>query len=57
VACAALVVMGWSLSNAYQRVLEARPGSAPTDGQLETLRRLAEDLRKSQNAPCPADSQ
>jgi protein-tyrosine phosphatase len=41
VVCAALVVMGWSLTEAYQRVLEVRPDAAPTDGQLEVLRRFA----------------
>ena len=41
VVCAALVVMGWSLTEAYQRVLEARPEASPTDGQLEALRAFA----------------
>ena len=41
VACAALLMMGWSLTDAYQRVLEVRSGSAPNDGQLATLRALA----------------
>jgi len=42
VVCAALLLMGWSLPEAYQRVLEVRPEAAPTDGQLATLRALAE---------------
>jgi protein-tyrosine phosphatase len=41
VVCAALLMMGWSLPDAYQRVLEVRSDSAPTDGQLATLRALA----------------
>jgi hypothetical protein len=39
--CATLVVMGWSLTEAYQRVLEVRPEAAPTDGQLTVLRALS----------------
>jgi len=34
VVCAALVMLGWSLRDAYQRVLEVRPEAAPTDAQL-----------------------
>jgi protein-tyrosine phosphatase len=41
VVCAALVIMGWSLTDAYQRVLEVRPEAAPTDAQLAVLRALA----------------
>jgi protein-tyrosine phosphatase len=41
VVCAALVVMGWPLTDAYQRVLEVRPEAAPTDGQLAVLRAFA----------------
>ena len=41
VVCGALVLMGWSLTEAYQRILEVRPEAAPTDGQLEVLRALA----------------
>lgn len=41
VACAALVLQGWSLEDAYRRVIECRPGAAPTDGQLASLRALA----------------
>jgi protein-tyrosine phosphatase len=44
VVCAALLMMGWSLTDAYQRVVEVRPDSAPTDGQLSTLRALAAEL-------------
>ena len=44
VVCAALLMMGWSLTQAYQRVLEVRPESAPTDGQLAVLRALAAEL-------------
>lgn len=41
VVCAALVVLGWSLTEAYQRVLEVRPEAAPTDAQLAALRAFA----------------
>jgi protein-tyrosine phosphatase len=41
VVCAALLLMGWSLPDAYQRVLEVRPEAAPTDGQLAVLRAFA----------------
>ena len=44
VTCAALLTMGWSLADAYQRVLEVRSDSAPTDGQLATLRALADEI-------------
>ncbi|HVC33610.1 MAG TPA: dual specificity protein phosphatase [Chloroflexota bacterium] len=44
VVCAALVLMGWSLQDAYRRVLEVRPEAAPTDGQLEAVRALAAEL-------------
>jgi atypical dual specificity phosphatase len=50
VVCAALLLMGWSLTEAYQRVLEARPESAPTDGQLATLRALAGELSSRQDS-------
>jgi protein-tyrosine phosphatase len=40
VACAALVLQGWSLEDAYRRVTERRAAAAPTDGQLTTLRSL-----------------
>jgi protein-tyrosine phosphatase len=46
VVCAALVMMGWSLTEAYQRVLEVRPEAAPTDGQLAVLRALCADLTR-----------
>jgi protein-tyrosine phosphatase len=41
VACAALVLHGWSLHDAYTRVLRSRPRASPTDGQLAALRELA----------------
>lgn len=41
VVCAALMRMGWSLDDAYRRVLEVRPGAMPTEGQLLALRELA----------------
>ena len=44
VVCAALVMMGWSLTEAYQRVAAVRPEVAPTDGQLATLNALAAEL-------------
>jgi protein-tyrosine phosphatase len=44
VVCAALVMMGWSLTEAYQRVLEVRPEAAPTDGQLAVLRAFSAQL-------------
>ena len=40
VACAALVLQGWSLEDAYRRVTERRAVAAPTDGQLASLRAL-----------------
>ena len=40
VACAALVLQGWSLEDAYRRVTERRSLAAPTDGQLASLRTL-----------------
>jgi hypothetical protein len=43
VVCAALVTMGWSLNEAYLRVLEVRPEASPTDGQLAVLRAFAAD--------------
>ena len=45
VACAALMVQGWSLEDAYRRVIEHRPAAAPTDGQLASLRALAASAR------------
>lgn len=41
VACAALLLQGWRLEDAYRRVIECRRAAAPTDGQLATLRALA----------------
>ena len=40
VACAALILQGWSLEDAYRRVTERRSVAAPTDGQLASLRAL-----------------
>lgn len=40
VACAALVLQGWSLQDAYQRVTNRRPAAAPTDGQVASLHSL-----------------
>ena len=40
VACAALILQGWSLEDAYRRITEHRPAAAPTDGQLSSLRML-----------------
>jgi hypothetical protein len=44
VVCAALVMLGWSLPDAYQRVLEVRPEAAPTDAQLAVLRAVSAEL-------------
>lgn len=41
VACAALLLQGWTLEDAYRRVTDCRSAAAPTDGQLATLRSLA----------------
>jgi hypothetical protein len=41
VVCAALLMMGSSLTDAYQRVVEVRPEAAPTDA---TLRAFAAEL-------------
>jgi protein-tyrosine phosphatase len=46
VVCAALLMMGWSLTDAYQRVLEVRPEAAPTDGQLAVLKALATEVSR-----------
>jgi protein-tyrosine phosphatase len=56
VVCAALLMMGWSLTEAYQRVLEVRPESAPTDGQLGVLRALAADLSAGKGVPAAPQS-
>jgi protein-tyrosine phosphatase len=40
IACAVLMRQGWSLADAYRRVVEARHGAAPTEGQLAALRSL-----------------
>jgi len=44
VVCASLLLMGWPLTAAYQKVMEVRPGAAPTDGQMAALRALADRL-------------
>ena len=44
VACAALVLTGWSLRDAYDAVVTARPAARPTEGQLAALRALAQSL-------------
>jgi protein-tyrosine phosphatase len=41
VACAALVLLGWTLGDAFVAVTAARPASRPTDGQVEALREFA----------------
>ncbi len=53
VVCAALLMMGWPLTGAYQRVLEVRPHSAPTDGQLVTLRALAAERTADNRSTSP----
>lgn len=40
VACAALLLQGWTLDAAYQRVITSRPRALPTEGQLAALREL-----------------
>lgn len=45
VACATLILQGWSLNDAYQRVVASRPEVLPTDGQLRALRDLAAGRR------------
>jgi protein-tyrosine phosphatase len=52
VVCAALMMMGWSLADAYQRVLRVRSVSAPTDGQLAALGAFAAELT-AHNDPAP----
>jgi len=49
VVCAALLMMGWSLQDAYQRVVEVRPEAGPTDGQLGALRELAAELSRPES--------
>ena len=56
VVCAALVMMGWSLSDAYQRVMQTRPESAPTDGQLATLHALGVALSQRRDSASNAPS-
>jgi protein-tyrosine phosphatase len=45
VVCAALLMMGWPLNEAYERVMAARPQALPTEAQLAALRELADELR------------
>jgi protein-tyrosine phosphatase len=47
VACAALVISGWSLAEAYRRVTERRRDAAPTAGQMATLEELASRLESA----------
>lgn len=44
VVCAALVMLGWSLTDAYQRMLDVRPEAAPTAGQIAVLRAVSAEL-------------
>jgi dual specificity phosphatase 3 len=44
VACAALVLQGWPLNEAFRRVTASRPHALPTEGQLAALRGLAETV-------------
>ncbi len=44
VACAALLLSGWSLAEAYRRVTERRRDAAPTAGQMAALEELASRL-------------
>lgn len=37
VACAALVLQGWRLEDAYRRITERRDSAAPTDAQLNAV--------------------
>lgn len=50
VACAALVLQGWSLNTAYQRVLECRRHALPTDGQLAALRHMHRHMHRERLA-------
>jgi protein-tyrosine phosphatase len=45
VVCAALLMMGWPLNEAYETVMAARPQALPTEAQLAVLRELADELR------------
>jgi len=49
VVCAALLLMGWSLPEAYQRVVAVRPEAAPTEGQLAALRAFATEVSRRTN--------
>jgi protein-tyrosine phosphatase len=42
VVCAVLVLQGWSLREAHDRVMQCRPGAAPTEGQLAALRGMSD---------------
>jgi histidinol-phosphate aminotransferase len=53
VVCAALVMMGWPLPAAYQRIVEVRPDAAPTDGQLAALRALTAELEADRSPAAP----
>jgi rhodanese-related sulfurtransferase len=52
VACAVLMLQGWTLRDAYHRVTEARAGAVPTEGQLGALR----DLERTQRASPPENA-
>ena len=55
VACAALLCSGWSLAEAYRRVIERRRAAAPTADQLAALSALADRIRPaSTSGPQPA---
>lgn len=47
VACAALMLQGWTLSVAYHRVVGTRKHALPTDGQLAALHELQTRLGQS----------
>jgi protein-tyrosine phosphatase len=44
-ACAALLMMGWPLNEAYETVMAERPQGRPTEEQLAALRAPADELR------------
>jgi len=59
VACAALVLLGWPLRDAYRRVTASRTSAAPTEGQLAVLQGLADQVASADVvgrrwAPAPA---
>jgi protein-tyrosine phosphatase len=47
VACAVLMMQGWTLAEAYRQVTLSRRGAAPTEGQLITLRAVERARRPS----------